>query len=97
MNKLEVFGVTCIVSWAAGKLYEMYATQDEKNRFENLVKLHHGEVGVMMAAAGVVSKSPSMIGSGIGLMFHDRKDIPKWFTGDKLDNNSNYSQIVGMA
>ncbi len=34
---------------------------------------------MLMTAAGVVIKSPTLIGSGVGLMVHDRDDARKWF------------------
>jgi len=59
--------------------YKKYATPQQKQKWENYVKTHHGEAGVIMTAAGIVVKSPTLIGSGIGLMFHDKNDADKWF------------------
>ncbi len=59
--------------------YKKYATPQQKQKWENYVKTHHGEAGMLMTAAGVVTKSPTLIGSGVGLMVHDRDDARKWF------------------
>jgi len=32
-----------------------------------------------MTGAGILSKSPTLIGSGLGLMIHDKDDSQKWF------------------
>lgn len=61
--------------------YKILTTPSEKRSWENYVKMHHGEAGILMALAGVATKSPAMIGSGIGLTLHDRKDASKWFGG----------------
>lgn len=90
-----VFG--SVVGWIISNAYEKYVTPDEKNRFENWVKLHHGEAGFLGLLLGFLIKSPATMGVGVGLMYHDRKDIPLWFTGDKFRNNSYVPQVTGMA
>jgi len=85
------------VGWTISKIYQKYTTPDEKNRFENWVKLHHGEVGFLGFLLGLLVKSPTTIGVGAGLMYHDRKDVPLWFTGDKFRNNSYVPQVSGIA
>jgi len=66
-------------AYVIAEAYKRYATPEEKRKWENFAKTHHGEAGAILTAAGVVSKSPSLIGSGIGLMLHDRKDANNWF------------------
>ena len=70
------------------ELYKRYATQEQKSQWENFVKMHHGEAGAIMTGVGILSKSPRLTASGIGLIAHDWKDKDKWFTGDK--NRINY-------
>jgi len=65
--------------YIVAEIYKQYATSIEKRKWQNFAKIHHGEAGALLTAAGVVTKSPGLIGSGIGLMFHDRKDVNKWF------------------
>jgi len=61
------------------EVYKKYFTPQQKQKWENYVNTHHGEAGVLMAASGLVVKSPTLIGSGIGLMLHDKNDVDKWF------------------
>jgi len=61
--------------------YKKYTTPDEKKRWENYVRMHHGEAGAIMTATGIVTKSPTLVGSGIGLMLHDKDDANQWFNG----------------
>jgi hypothetical protein len=61
------------------ELYKKYATPVEKSKWKNYVKMHHGEAGAIMTGVGILTKSPRLTTTGIGLMFHDRKDQNKWF------------------
>lgn len=67
------------VSYLLAEGYKKYASPQKKKKWENYVKTHHGEAGVLMTAAGVLIKSPTLIGSGVGLMLHDKDDAGKWF------------------
>lgn len=64
--------------------YKKFATTQQKKKWENFVKMHHGEAGTIMVSAGLVTKSPSLIGSGVGLMLHDKNDVNKWFNQKRL-------------
>ncbi len=70
-------------SYLACDAYERYVPPQQKQKWENAVKVHHGEAGLLMTAAGILTKSPNLISLGVGLALHDRKDYKKWFTGDK--------------
>ena len=70
-------------SYLAGEAYKRYATPEQKKKWENFAKVHHGEAGIVMLGAGLLTKSPNLAASGIGLILHDRDDSNKWFTGDK--------------
>ena len=83
--------------YVVSELYKKYATPEQKKKWEGLVKTHHGEVGVLAVAGGILLKSPTMIGTGIGLAIHDKEDATKWFTGDKFNNKLNYNQVSGYA
>ena len=72
---------TLVAGFVVAELYKKYATPDEKQRWQNFVKMHHGEVGAVMAGVGLLAKSPKLIGSGLGLMLHDKADSNKWFNG----------------
>ena len=64
---------------AVAELYKRYATPEQKATWENFVQMHHGEAGAIMTGAGIISKSPRLTASGIGLIVHDWKDKDKWF------------------
>ena len=64
-------------------LYDKYVTPEQKREWKNKVKLHHGEVGALMAIVGLLSESPRLTATGIGLALHDVNDSHKWFTGNK--------------
>ncbi|KEQ57433.1 hypothetical protein SCCGRSA3_00227 [Marine Group I thaumarchaeote SCGC RSA3] len=66
-------------SYLAGEIYKKYATPQQKSRWENFAKMHHGEAGAIMTGAGILTRSPNLTASGIGLMLHDRYDAGKWF------------------
>ena len=71
------------LAYVAGEIYKNYVPAEKKQEWENAVKMHHGEAGVLTAVVGVLTKSPKIISVGIGLALHDRDDANKWFTGDK--------------
>lgn len=39
--------------------------------------------GFIMALFGLLTESPRLTATGVGLALHDINDINKWFTGDK--------------
>lgn len=63
--------------------YKKYVTPQQKKKWENFVKTHHGEAGAIMTGAGIIAKSPTLIGGGLGLMIHDKNDSQKWFKNNK--------------
>ncbi len=71
--------VTLVGAYAVAELYKKYATPAEKRSWQNFVNMHHGEAGTIITTAGLLTKSPKLIGSGLGLMFHDKADSNKWF------------------
>ncbi len=70
--------------YVIAETYKRYTTPQQKRKWENYVKMHHGEAGVIMTTAGIMTKSPSLIGSGVGLMLHDKNDASKWFDQKRL-------------
>lgn len=76
--------VALVGGYAIAEAYRKYTTPQQKRKWENYVKTHHGEAGVIMTTAGLVTKSPTMIGSGVGLMLHDKNDANKWFNRRRL-------------
>ena len=68
-----------IGSYLAGEFYKKYVTPEQKSKWENTVKIHHGEAGAIMTYIGILTKSPYLTVAGIGLMLHDRGDFGKWF------------------
>ena len=77
-------------AYYVSEAYKKYATPEQKRKLENFVKLHHGEAGAILVGTSILTKSPHLAASGIGLMTHDHKDYKKWFTGDKY-NYYNYA------
>ena len=68
---------------AVAEIYKRYATPAQKRKWENFARVHHGEAGAILTAAGIVTRSPTLATSGIGLMLHDHQDAKKWFRGRK--------------
>ncbi len=54
----------------------------------NDTRIHHGEVGVMLGVAGILTDDKRLTGLGTGLALDDLHDAPEWFTFKKKD----YSQ-----
>lgn len=98
--------VGLIIGIAAVKLYNILFTPEEKKILEDKVKTHHFEYGVAVTAAGVITKSPTAIGTGLSLIADDWDDKDKAIQNIKnkfntlLDNinkvpqNSNQIPIV---
>lgn len=80
-------GLGFVGSMLIAEIYKRYTTPEEKQRFEGWVKTHHGEAGFVGILVGLLLKSPGIVGSGVGLVYHDREDISKLFTGDKCRQN----------
>jgi len=76
---IPVILAALVGGYALAEGYKKYSTPQKKQKWENFVRTHHGEAGVLMTAAGLVAKSPTLIGSGIGLILHDKDDVGKWF------------------
>jgi hypothetical protein len=68
-----------IGGYVVAELYKKYATPEEKRKWENFVNMHHGEAGVLMTAVGILTQSPRLAATGVGLLLHDYKDQDKWF------------------
>lgn len=64
--------------------YEHYTTAEEKNNWESKIKLHHGEVGILVAILGFLLRSLTLILSGISLALHNIDDVGKWFKDHKF-------------
>ena len=75
-------------AYLLAEVYKKYTTNQEKSDWEEKIKMHHGEAGVLMTIAGILDKSPVLTLAGLGMAYHDRDDITKWFTGDKVNQNS---------
>jgi len=73
---------------ALAELYRIYTTPEEKERWENKVKTHHGEIGALATVLGALTGHYGVAAAGAGLALHDIDDISKWFTGDKQVQDS---------
>lgn len=67
-------------------VYDQYLTPQQKREWENKIKMHHGEAGVLLALTGLLTESPRLTATGIGLAIHDINDLNKWFTGNKQNS-----------
>lgn len=59
--------------------YTRYVSPERKVSWENSVKMHHGEAGIIGIVAGLATKSPALSALGLGLTLHDWSDRNKWF------------------
>ena len=71
--------IGALLGFGAAEVYRQLASPEQKARWEGFVKTHHGEAGVIATALGVLTKSPTLAGMGIGLAVHDMDDISEWF------------------
>lgn len=71
-------GFTAVVAYSVAEAYTRLATPEQKRKWESMVKTHHGEAGAWAVAIALI-----LAAAGASLMFHDRKDRKKWFSGDK--------------
>ena len=70
---------TAVGGYIISEVYKKFATPEQKRKLQNFVNMHHGEAGALMTLGGIAAKSPSLVGTGIGLMVHDKNDSNKWF------------------
>lgn len=54
--------------------YNALFTTEQKKQIESMVKTHHFEYGVVTTAAGVITKSPTAVGTGLSLIADDWND-----------------------
>ena len=73
------FIISLLGSVVVAEVYEKYIHPTQKVKWQNFTKMHHGEAGAIMTVTSLITKSPTLLGSGIGLMFHDKNDANKWF------------------
>ena len=66
-------------AFAACVAYEKLLTQEQKRAWENWIRAHHGEFGVVGAGLGIATKSPRLTMASLGLIAHDWPDRPHWF------------------
>jgi len=81
---LQMILVTALGGYIISEAYKKFTTPQQKQRWQNFVRMHHGEAGAVMTLGGVAAKSPSLIGTGIGLMLHDKDDTNKWFQRNRI-------------
>jgi len=55
------------------------STTEERRRWDREQVVHHGEVGCLAAALGLLTRSPNMLCAGLGLIASDAQDADKWF------------------
>jgi len=80
---LAAGAITCLA-------YEKLPSET-KQKWENAIKSHHGEWGLVGVAGGLATGNPSLAAFSAGLTLHDWPDKNKWFTGGKKNNHQNHS------
>ena len=71
-----------LIVYGLAEAYSRNVSPESKRRFENWIKSHHGEWGVLGIIAGAATESPNLFASGLALAYHDRRDADKWFKGN---------------
>ena len=79
MNWKTKAAIGMLLGLAIAEGYRWLTTRKQKNRWEGFIKTHHGEAGIIAAVVGALTRSPTLMGMGIGLAIHDRGDASKWF------------------
>ncbi|MDP3781205.1 MAG: hypothetical protein Q8Q69_08505 [Nitrosopumilaceae archaeon] len=74
MPILESLAVGYLIGKASVFLYNTLFTPEERKQIQNKVKSHHFEYGVVATAAGVLTKSPTTVGTGLSWIADDWKD-----------------------
>lgn len=79
MNVVAKTGIRTAVGAGVCEAYQQLTTP--KKIWEGSVRMHHGDADVILAAIGLVVKSPALLGMGAGLALHDRDDAAEWSRG----------------
>ena len=66
-----------LVTLGIAELYERLPPFLQQ-RIRQILNLHHGTIGVIIALIGLLSGYLLLLGVGGALMLHDRKDAPLW-------------------
>ena len=66
-------------------LYDKLLTPEQKKAWQNWVKAHHGEAGVIGAGVGLATDSPRLTLASLGLVVHDWQDRDQWFKNRNAD------------
>ena len=74
MAILESLAVGYLIGKAAVYAYNNLFTPERRKQIENKVKTHHFEYGVATTAAGVLTKSPTVVGTGLSWIADDWND-----------------------
>lgn len=54
-------------------------------------RVHHGEAGVVLGVAGILTGDERLTGLGTGLALDDLHDLPEWFTFKKRNDFAGYA------
>ena len=82
-----------LIGKAAVYAYNNLLSPEQRKRIENKVKTDHFEYGVVTTAAGLVTKSPTAVGTGLSWIADDWKDKDKAMENMKNKINSAVNQI----
>jgi len=82
-----------LIGKAAVYAYNNLLSPEQRKRIENKVKTHHFEYGVVTTAAGLVTKSPTAVGTGLSWIADDWKDKDKAMENMKNKINSAVNQV----
>ena len=56
----------------ARQIYKRYATPQQKRKVEEFMQKHPTEVGLVMMGAGVFTRSPRLVISGVWSVWHNK-------------------------
>jgi len=82
-----------VIGKAAVYAYNNLISPQQKMRIKNKIKAHHFEYGVVTTAAGLATKSPTAVGTGISWIVDDWKDKDKAIENMKNKVNSAVNHV----
>ena len=75
------------LGYLAGQVYKKFVLEETKKNWEDKIRSHHGEWGILGTITGLATGHYGLASTSAGLALHDWDDKNKWFTGDKGKDN----------
>ena len=93
MAMLESLAVGYVLGKAAVYAYNALFSPEQRKQIESKVKTHHFEYGVATTAAGLVTKSPTTVGTGFSWIADDWNDKDEAIQNMKNKINSALDKV----